>query len=256
MRKQIDLFMFMGQSNMAGRGISSQEWPETPPVLMPGAGYEFRAISDPTRLYPIVEPFGRRENNPQGISENLKTGSLATAFCNAYYETTGIAVVGVSASKGGSSIAQWQPGSALLMDAVGRLKRAEKYLCSSGYLIRHRFMLWCQGETDGDLGMTGIEYKTSFDCMFKEMKRYGIEICFMIQIGHYNGTGPQDYSEIMQAQEQIAAENKDVVMVSRSFAQMKERGLMKDEFHYFQAAYNIVGAEAGKNAGGYLKESV
>ena len=59
MRKQIDLFMFMGQSNMAGRGISSQEWPETPPVLMPGAGYEFRAISDPTRLYPIVEPFGR-----------------------------------------------------------------------------------------------------------------------------------------------------------------------------------------------------
>ena len=84
MRKQIDLFMFMGQSNMAGRGISSQEWPETPPVLMPGAGYEFRAISDPTRLYPIVEPFGRRENNPQGISENLKTGSLATAFCNAY----------------------------------------------------------------------------------------------------------------------------------------------------------------------------
>ena len=46
MRKQIDLFMFMGQSNMAGRGISSQKWPETPPVLMPGAGYEFRAISD------------------------------------------------------------------------------------------------------------------------------------------------------------------------------------------------------------------
>ena len=29
-------------------------------------------------------------------------------------------------------------------------------------------------------------------------------------------------------------------MVSRKFAEMKARGLMKDEFHYYQQAYNEV----------------
>lgn len=48
-------------------------------------------------------------------------------------------------------------------------------------------------------------------------------------------------------QDTIAQTNENVVMVSRAFAEMKERGLMKDDFHYFQEAYNIVGREAGEN---------
>ena len=50
---QADLFIFMGQSNMAGRG----DLPETISCI-PEAGFEFRAISDPSRLYPVEEPFG------------------------------------------------------------------------------------------------------------------------------------------------------------------------------------------------------
>ena len=34
----VDLFMFMGQSNMAGRGITSMQWPEEAPALTEGAG--------------------------------------------------------------------------------------------------------------------------------------------------------------------------------------------------------------------------
>ena len=33
---------------------------------------------------------------------------------------------------------------------------------------------------------------------------------------------------------------------------MKARGLMKDEFHYFQEAYNIVGREAGENSADFV----
>ena len=51
----------------------------------------------------------------------------------------------------------------------------------------------------------------------------------------------------MGVQDTIAQTNENVVMVSRAFAEMKERGLMKDDFHYFQEAYNIVGREAGEN---------
>lgn len=81
--------------------------------------------------------------------------------------------------------------------------------------------------------------------MLEEMKKAGVEHCFLIRIGHYNGTGRQDYSEIMAAQGVIADTREDVTMVSTAFAGMKERGLMKDEFHYYQQAYNEVGSEAG-----------
>ena len=62
----VDLFMFMGQSNMAGRGIVDKVHTEGVPTLKEGAGYEYRAVSAPGRLYPISEPFGRRENRKGG----------------------------------------------------------------------------------------------------------------------------------------------------------------------------------------------
>lgn len=66
MEKEYDLFLFCGQSNMAGRGITSEEWPEEAPSITPGAGLEYRAISDPECLHPVQEPFGAEENNPEG----------------------------------------------------------------------------------------------------------------------------------------------------------------------------------------------
>ena len=106
----IDLVLFIGQSNMAGRGIVSAQWPQEAPKLIEGAAWEYRAITTPDRLMPLEEPFGDDENKADGINDvfadqkKAKTGSLVTAFCNAYYEETGRVIVGVSASKGGSTI--------------------------------------------------------------------------------------------------------------------------------------------------------
>ena len=50
-----DLFLFMGQSNMAGRGVTCSRFPQSAPACLPGAGWEFRAVSDPNRLYPAAE---------------------------------------------------------------------------------------------------------------------------------------------------------------------------------------------------------
>lgn len=253
MQNVVDLFMFMGQSNMAGRGVCSSKWPEPAPQLIKGAGYEYRAISSPNQLYPISEPFGVNENNPNGIYEDLKTGSLVTSFTNAYYTVTNTPIIGISASKGGSCIQEWTKGSSFLQDALARMKAAKHFLNQENYKIRHQFLLWCQGETDGDLGTSKEAYKTTFYNMLEPMMQQGIELCFLIRIGHYNGSGGQDYSEIMEAQEELAKENKKIIIVSRSFAEMKAKGLMKDEFHYFQAGYNIVGTEAGTNTGNYVK---
>ena len=68
---------------------------------------------------PLEEPFGVDENTADGINDvfadhkKAKTGSLVTAFCNAYYEETGRVIVGVSASKGGSTITEWLPDDPL-----------------------------------------------------------------------------------------------------------------------------------------------
>ena len=77
----IDLLAFMGQSNMAGRGVAAQA-----PAVPEGHGYEFRAITAPDRLSPLVEPFGQHEDKPDGIYEpGMKTGSMVSSFVNAYY---------------------------------------------------------------------------------------------------------------------------------------------------------------------------
>lgn len=254
-KKEVDLFMFMGQSNMAGRGVRNAEHPEPPDEIAGGAGYEYRAVSAPGRLFPVCEPFGRNENRSGGIDDgDMKTGSMVTSFINAYYDAAGVPVAGVSASKGGSRICQWQPGGAYLTDAVERLKNAVSFLEGNGYIIRHKYMLWCQGESDGDVKTTQSDYCVMFENMLSKMLENGIEKCFMVRIGEYNGPENYNYREIRNAQDKIARENENVIMVSTAFVTMKERGLMKDSFHYFQQAYNEVGAEAGAGTAAYVNK--
>lgn len=252
----VDLFMFMGQSNMAGRGISNTSHPEVAPTVIDGAGYEFRAISDSTKLNPIVEPFGRNENNASGIDDGtMKTGSMVSAFVNAYYSNTKVPVVGVSASKGGSYIAQWLPNAAenYLNDAISRLNSCVTFLLTNGYTIRNKFVLWCQGESDGDRNTSKDTYVSDLQTVIDTLKNSGIDKVFMVRIGNCNVSGSLDrYVNMIGWQNEIAQTNSDVVMVSCDFAGMRERGLMKDDFHYYQQGYNECGKYAGINTALYV----
>ena len=244
--KPVDLIMFMGQSNMAGRGITNSTWPQDAPSVADGIGYEFRAISNPTRLYGVTKTFGYSENVTGAINDGTsKTGSLVPSFMNAYHKVCGIPIVGVSASMGGTSTNEWRPTGALLPDAISRLSTAVSWLTTNGYNIRHKYMAWCQGETDGDNSVSKSTYKTNFTNIFNAMKAEGIEKCFIIRIGEDNASGGNDYTNIITAQNELCKENEDMVMVSTSFASMKARGLMKDSWHYYQEGYNQVGAQAG-----------
>ena len=170
-----DLILFAGQSNMAGRGIVTDKWPQKAPVLVKGAGYEYRAITAPDRLCPIEEPFGADENNPDGIFEpGMKTGSMVTAFVNEYYKLTHIPVLAVSASKGGSSISEWQGNNDFLSDAIARYRKATEYAQKNHIEIRHKYVLWCQGETDGDRATDIEAYGKLFINMFSQLQGAGI----------------------------------------------------------------------------------
>lgn len=244
----IDLFMTMGQSNMAGRGVASLA-----PIVPKGYAYEFRAISDPTKLYDIFEPFGVNENTPGGIHDGiLKTGSLISAFSIAYYNKTSVPAVYVSASKGGTSILEWQPGVYLLNDAIERLIKATTWLKSNGYIIRHTYILWSQGETDGDHAMSKQDYSMYLERLLEEMcVNQGIETCFLIRTGNHRDN-PSLYSNIKEAQTEYCKTHSHAVLVSVKFEEFAEKGLMKDVFHYTQKGYNMVGEEAGINTANFV----
>lgn len=246
---EIDLIAFMGQSNMAGCGSASEA------ARVPlGHGYEFRAISDPSRLFPLTEPFGRNENSHFGIDEpGMKTVSLVSSFVNACYAKTQIPVVAVSAAKGGSSISEWMPGTALYGDAAYRLLLCEKWLQTHSIRICRRAMLWCQGCSDGDLHTDpDLYYRNTLTMLSSFRRDCNLSVVFLIRIGNHREQ-PELYAPIQRMQERLARDNPDIVLVSRCLSSFAKRGLMKDSFHYLQEGYNLAGEEAGSNAGSFLR---
>ena len=245
------LVMFMGQSNMAGRGEA-----ESAVVCSESAGYEFRAVTSPDTLYRISEPFGRDENRAGGIDDgSKKSGGMVTAFADEYHRLTDRSIIAVSASEGGTSLAQWR--ERLLSDAVDRLEAAKAYTSEHNIPIEHIYMLWCQGETDGDLHTQKEQYKSGFRDIYGTMKKHGVEKCFLVQIGHYNyikhpearkridGVVPsgqdEDYELIRMAQLELCGENEDIIFAG-TFEDCIDD--MKDTFHYHQRAYTKVGRQA------------
>lgn len=252
----VNLVMFMGQSNIAGRGTAAQA-----PVCPTGQGFEFRAITDPTKLYDIIEPFGVNENLATGIDDEYngvpaKTGDLVSSFIMQYYKLTKTRIVGVSASEGGTRIGYWLPTpipsytNNRYNDAVNRFNLAKNYLENNGYTIKHKYIVWCQGESDGDDGLSKADYKTRFMTMANAWFNLGIEKIFIIRIGN-NRDYPNKYDEIIAAQTELCQEENNIIMISTKFVQMSLEGLMNDQFHFTQQAYNLVGNDAATNMAFY-----
>ena len=244
----VDLILFMGGSNMAGRGGDS---PAT--TCGEGHAYEFRAISDPTALYPITNDFGKSENKSYHVDDgDRKSGSMVPAFCEAYYEESGVPVVAVSCSEGDTSSAQWLAGEGKIEDALERLEAAKAFLNSSElYKIRHTYMVWCQGEADGDTNVSGETYLTNLGTIMNTMVRRGVEKCMIIQTGGRVDDGAR-YQEIQTAQEELCRRNDNAVMISDMLTAMTD--WIREQNLYSQEVYNQVGANAGKNAARYGKD--
>ena len=211
--EHIDLVLFAGQSNMAGRGCAAEAAP-----CPEEAGWEYRAVSAPDALYPIGEPFGRQENVPGALDDGeKKTGSMVSAFAAAYYRLSGRRLVCVSASKGGTSSQEWEEG--LAADAAAQ--------------YRTRFeRIWTR------LRQAGAER-----CGLIEIGHFNRRV---FPQGLYGLTGEQldaQYAVIRAAQRQIVRE-VDGVFPAGSFE--GHEADMKDEFHYRQSAYNAVGAAAAR----------
>lgn len=246
--RTMDVILFMGQSNVSGAGGDASQAPE----LIEGAGYEFRAVTDPSHLYVLEEPFGENENRGALDDTEIleREGSMVTAFVNAYYQETETPVVAISASVGSSSLEGWL-NKGRKEEAADRLEAAKKCLRKEKVRIRHIYMLWFQGEADANLKTTKDEYKTMLRQLVSYMEEQGVEACFLVQLGP-DLTDVEKNQEIMEAQLEICEEEENIVLVSELPASLTGED-MKDEggIHFTQKALNLIGEDAGKNAGVY-----
>jgi lysophospholipase L1-like esterase len=249
--KVVDLFIFMGQSNMSGFGGDATLAPEVPE----GWAYEYKAISNPDRLVHLQEPFGLNEDNAQsGVSNTKRAGTLVSAFANAYYEKTRIPIIGVSCSRGSTDTEFWKPGGKPLEDAIKRHLAAEKWLKDNGYSVRNNYMIWLQGESDAAL--SAGQYKSNLIAITKEMIcRTGISNCMIIRIGKKN-PADNSFNNVLQAQTELPREYKEFVLASTLAAGFPEEGLMSDGVHYNQEGYNLLGSDAGINAAFYANNGI
>ncbi len=249
----VDLILFIGQSNMAGRGNAKEAT-----RVQEGHAYEFRAISDPTKLYPLEEPFGAAENHPtSGVSENKKTGSMVSAFCEAYYAATGRPVVAVSCAKGGEKISFFAKGTSVYRDAVTRVQSAQTYLQTefesgrSLLKLGNTYAVWLQGESDGDAATPAQTYTRALERLVAGFANdFHCTQTFVIPIGTYNGNNSarkDNYAAIRTAQIDCCADSSQATVISLYLTDLHTYGYMKDEFHFKQAGYEIIGKDAGAN---------
>ena len=268
--KTVDLAIFMGQSNMCGRGDY-----EEAVSCAPGHGYEFHGVTEPSVLTTVSEPFGKYENNStindagsNGVDR--RSGDMVSALMESYYQQTGVPIVGVQCSRGGTNL-NWWNGSGVRAEAVSRFKEAEDFLTASGYTIRRKMIVWCQGEADADRAASEDSYKNGTLSFFDYMEENtGVTDKFIVQTGHYNinygleegQTPSQDaidkdtnYANVNRYQQRLDAEHDDITSVASFYSDEYLAG-MRDQYHYYQPVYNAVGTTAGHNIAAFYDSSI
>jgi hypothetical protein len=125
--ENMQIFLLIGQSNMAGRGaIEAQDQEPHPRVFM---------LTKELAWVPAVDPM--HFDKP----ERIGTG-LGKTFGAVVAEADPAAVIGlVPAAFGGSALDEWTPGSPHNVNALARAKEALKHGKLAG-------ILWHQGEAD------------------------------------------------------------------------------------------------------------
>jgi len=129
----LDLFLFIGQSNMAGRGYLTENYKGAiKNVYLLNPTGEMEPARNPLNIYSTI----RKQMDIQGVGP-------AYSFAKAITDKTGHKLGLVVNARGGSSINSWLKGAkdGYYGEALSRMKQAMKY----GTL---KAIIWHQGESD------------------------------------------------------------------------------------------------------------
>lgn len=253
-KKGADLIIFAGQSNMMGHGDASLA-----PKLTKGAGYAYNVVTAKNKLATLREPFGYKQDSGYLVNGEYATGSMVTAFCNAYYKETKTPVIAVPATVIGSGSVGWS--EVLYKDVIKRTNTAYKAMKKMKIPVRHVYLVWMQGENDVCASTPAKDYEKRIGNMLKTItEKSPVEKCMLIQTGsivfNYGAQADADPSEILKAQVNICKHyKKQVVMISQLTPKLNDSYFQRDRLHLTQEALNKVGTDAGRRAGRYAKKN-
>ncbi len=247
----VDVLFFMGESNMSGFGGDAS----LAPKISEDAGLEFRAVSEPTGLYPIIEPFGKNESISGGLDDypGTKKGSLVSAFVNEYHKLSGKRVVAVSASMGSTDMDMWT-SEGIMTDVKERFDSTLSYLKDNGYNVGHIYVIWLQGESDGLKGAAEETYKEGIEYVMKPLFKAGLEKVFIIVPGRTIDS-VDAYVNVINAEIDMCIEKKDYALATTALTKVSTE-CMTDQYQYNQHALNYIGIEAAKSVAYYTENGV
>jgi hypothetical protein len=148
-KQELQLFLLIGQSNMAGRGaVEAQDQEVIPQIQM---------LNKELKWVPAVDPLHFDKPAVVGVG-------LGRTFAKTLLRANPSVSIGlIPAAFGGTSLDEWKPDDKLYADAVQRAKEALK----AGKL---RGILWHQGEADAGSEEHVSTYRTRFANLVKHLR--------------------------------------------------------------------------------------
>ncbi|MER9174598.1 sialate O-acetylesterase [Mesorhizobium sp. M0955] len=232
---QFYVFLIAGQSNAVGQGDSG-------PTIPSGVAKQYYSSA----LTNIV-------SDPVG---NASTGSAWPAFAKKFFELTGCGVIFVPTAVSGSAQAaaadrgsgHWDVGGTLYGASVIALNAALVAVEAASLAWQLGGILWVQGEADAIQITSAITtdsvYYSALDAMltrFETDTGGGFVPFLMAMTGQQNTSDPSGWP-LVRAKQRVFVKSRDNAFLAFTGAKnFAARGLMKDTYHYFQAAYDEMG---------------
>ena len=142
-REKFHLYLLIGQSNMAGRGVVEAQDKEPHPRVL--------TLNKEGRWVPAVDPIH--------FDKPIAGVGLGTTFGKVMAERDAAVTIGlIPCAVGGTPIARWQKGADLYEAALKRAQAAAPHGVFKG-------ILWHQGEADSGKEETAKIYATKLDAM-------------------------------------------------------------------------------------------
>lgn len=266
MKKNVDIIIFSGQSNMQGQTENVTEF-----EAVEGA-FEYRLFAG--GLVPMTRPAGEdiRYDGGEGYPYSktvpikdwlaahvaggpcLNSSNMTLAFAKAYIAATGSDFVCTHVAKGSTEIKDWMPGT----DGYAMIvKKAKAAIEAAGekYEVGKIFVAWLQGESDSLMSRSREYYKEKITALEESLRAdLGIDKFGIIRIGKFMRDERDD--EIHTAQNEICRENDHFLMLTDIATELSDDPeCLHPEMrgHFSVKGLSIIGAKAAETLANYRK---
>ena len=187
---EYDVYLLIGQSNMAGRGeLLEEDYAEIPNVYLLDSEGTPVAAKNPMNIYSSIRKAG----------DSLQQMGPGASFASTVVEQTGRKLLLVVNARGGSAIAEWAKGATATSpsfydEAVRRTQQAMEYGALKG-------ILWHQGCSD----QKNTSYMTQLTALAKNLRNdFGADVPFIVgQLGDWRSSSANFNTNIQNVNDYI-----------------------------------------------------